>query len=258
MSEGVTPGSSQITNVKMAWLERGCWEIESCSVAAGAAVNCDFGCKSLPTSCDDPCDCNGAWSTNKNGTITSVMDGKCLTLNYYTVNVQPCTGKANQKFTFKPVAAVAGKPTGLYTVVQGDLCVDNRAPPPPPPFPRSYPQLCGNYSVACQAVGVDQAMSISLGWSGIVEGVLVVDKKVYADAATCIAAGTPIIEFHHIGSFQDMGPQQNQADGSANARLVRINYNTIEVTPQSEDQVTSMQTNCPCNDATQWVLGTFL
>ena len=122
-------------------------------------------------------------------------------------------------------------------------------------FPRSYPQLCGKYSVTCQAVG-DQAESISLDWSGIVEGVLVLEKKVYADAASCTAGTTPIIEFQHIGSFQDMGPQDGQTDDSANARLVHINYDTIEVTPQTADQVTSMQTNCPCNDATQWVLGT--
>ena len=81
LSPGVVPGNSTPTNVKLgpATGKGGCWEIEACATGEGAAVNCNYGCKALPTKgCGSACDCNGAWSTNKNGTITSVMDGKCL------------------------------------------------------------------------------------------------------------------------------------------------------------------------------------
>jgi hypothetical protein len=74
LSNGVTPGDSHLTNVKMASAKGGCWEITGCDTKDGASVGCGYGCKALPASCKSPCDCNGAWNTNSNGTITSVMD----------------------------------------------------------------------------------------------------------------------------------------------------------------------------------------
>ena len=50
-------------------------------------------------------------------------------------------------------------------------------------------------------------------------GVLVVKKKVYSSQDTCNAGGDADIEFQQIGSFEDMGPLDNQ-DDQANARLV--------------------------------------
>jgi hypothetical protein len=108
LSSGVKPGDSKPTIVKLgaAASKGGCWEIEACATGEGAAVNCNWGCKQLPKSgCASMCDCNGAWSLNANGTITSVMDGKCLQVSNgpgSVVNVASCTGNASQKFAFKP------------------------------------------------------------------------------------------------------------------------------------------------------------
>jgi hypothetical protein len=78
LSPGVKPGDSKTTNIQMAAAVAGgkgggCWEIEACATGEGAAVNCNWGCKGLPKSCASLCDCNGAWSLNSNGTITSLM-----------------------------------------------------------------------------------------------------------------------------------------------------------------------------------------
>lgn len=141
LTPGTVPGSSTGTNIKGATTGDGCWEIEACATGQGAAVNCNWGCKSIPKSCASACDCNGAWSSNANGTITSVMDGQCLTVSNgkgSIVNVQACTGKSNQKFSFKPVpssttsSSKKNKNKGVYTITQGSLCIDNDAPKPGP------------------------------------------------------------------------------------------------------------------------------
>eukprot|EP01043_Picozoa_sp_COSAG02_P058790 COSAG02_NODE_7378_length_3042_cov_3.182127_1_plen_96_part_10 len=51
LSNGVTPGDSQLTNVKMASAKGGCWEITGCNTKDGASVGCGYGCKALPSSC---------------------------------------------------------------------------------------------------------------------------------------------------------------------------------------------------------------
>jgi len=119
-------------------------------------------------------------------------------------------------------------------------------------FPQAFPQLCGKYNATCADAGTS-FVSTSVDWSGMVEGVLVLERKVFADAGTCTANGNADIVFQYIGSYQDMGAVAGQ-DTAANARLVYINYDTIEVTPQTAAQVASMQKACPCNDETQWVL----
>eukprot|EP00729_Bicosta_minor_P007325 gene7325-2369_t len=78
LSPGVVPGDSVQTNVKMASANGGCWEIQGCATNEGATVNCVYGCKPLAAACAAGSCCNGAWSLNSNGTITSVMDGQCL------------------------------------------------------------------------------------------------------------------------------------------------------------------------------------
>lgn len=50
-----------------------CWEIQGCATNEGATVNCVYGCKPLAAACAAGSCCNGAWSLNSNGTITSVM-----------------------------------------------------------------------------------------------------------------------------------------------------------------------------------------
>jgi len=119
-------------------------------------------------------------------------------------------------------------------------------------FPQAFPQLCGKYNATCADTGYE-FVSTSVDWSGMVEGVLVLERKVFADATTCTANGQADIVFQYIGSYQDMGAVAGQ-DTAANARLVYINYDTIEVTPQTAEQVAIMTKSCPCNDASQWVL----
>ena len=104
LSPGVVPGDEKITNVRLhpltaggcAHNECGCWEIEACATGDGARVSCNWGCKAaLPSNCKSDCDCNGAWSLNGNGTITSMMDGKCLQVSGgkgSAVDVAKCTG----------------------------------------------------------------------------------------------------------------------------------------------------------------------
>ena len=126
LSPGVAPGDSQPTNVALATRSKAsCWEIEACATGDNAAVNCNWGCKALPASCSSPCNCNGAWSTNANGTITSVMDGHCLQIvSGRTITVGKCTGNANQKFVFTPSGV---KVNNTFTVSQGSKCIDQAA-----------------------------------------------------------------------------------------------------------------------------------
>jgi hypothetical protein len=137
LSAGVTPGDdSKITNIKMNAPRGGCWEIEACATKGGAAVNCNWGCKGLPKSCKSLCDCNGAWSLHANGTITSVMDGACLTNSGgETVVVSACTGGTNQVFKLEAISVGGGGAPPVWTVTHGQgLCIQgNPAPAPPPP-----------------------------------------------------------------------------------------------------------------------------
>eukprot|EP01050_Picozoa_sp_SAG11_P000459 SAG11_NODE_13_length_26388_cov_67.360341_31_plen_272_part_00 len=132
LSPGVKPGDSQVTNVKMVLNDGrggglGCWEITACSSGPAAPIGCNYGCKPLPKSCKSRCDCNGAWSFNSNGTITSVMDGNCLQVSGAKVTVGPCTGKPNQQF--KVAAATLGGKSGVTVQCRADygesFCIDN-------------------------------------------------------------------------------------------------------------------------------------
>jgi len=124
---------AQTTNVKMAAGSKGCWEITACAHGPQAGVGCGYGCKPLPKgqpkSIGD-CNFNGAWSTHKNGSITSVMDGHCLQTHAHeggAVTVDICTGGANQKFVWEVVNAKPhGHPSALYVVKQGELCVQQQ------------------------------------------------------------------------------------------------------------------------------------
>lgn len=61
----------------------GCLEINGCATGEHSRVDTNFGCKPLPPPGwpnRSICEANMAWATNANGTITSVMDGKCLTV----------------------------------------------------------------------------------------------------------------------------------------------------------------------------------
>ena len=157
LDRGVKPLSSKWTSVKMAAQGGGCWEIEGCDTKDGAAVNCNWGCKATPRSCrgDSDCNCNGAWSWNSNGTITSAMDGHCLAVGTNkVVTVGDCTGKPEQKFSAKPSG-------GAFIVLTSDgLCLEGRAPPPPPPPPCAKLQN----ETAC-AAAVDKNHNARCQWN---------------------------------------------------------------------------------------------
>lgn len=148
---GVVPGDNTLTLVKSeASKSSGCWEITACSESRDANVGTSYGCKPMPVPgpdmCKDACVCNGVWAFNANGTITAVMDGRCLQSDAHDVNVGICTGAANQLFnvtaiaTRKPLVpstatAVQGAAGAVYMVRQGANCVQDNPPPTPAPCP---------------------------------------------------------------------------------------------------------------------------
>ena len=87
-------------------------------------------------STDDP----SRFRINKNGTITTGMDLSCVTITEAPsagspVMTSPCTGKANQMFKLVSIEAdLAASNTStagasLYTIEQGELCIDNSFQP---------------------------------------------------------------------------------------------------------------------------------
>ena len=73
------------------------------------------------------CDYNGVFMFQKDGTVTSGMDGSCVTVEAVGVAGSPvgmakCDGKAHQVFETTP--SDNGVTGGLY-IKQGTLCVDN-------------------------------------------------------------------------------------------------------------------------------------
>jgi len=73
-----------------------CMEIRGCSADDHAKGDTDFGCKALPDpDTAQPCDKNMAWEFNANGTITSVLSGKCLQTSQ-RIEVTTCDGSTAQ------------------------------------------------------------------------------------------------------------------------------------------------------------------
>lgn len=80
-----------------------CLEIRGCKTTEHATVDTDYGCKALPAP-GESC-ANMAWNFNSNGTITSVMSGKCLDVSSRHVEVNSCNGSSTQRwevFSFVP------------------------------------------------------------------------------------------------------------------------------------------------------------
>lgn len=131
LTSGVVPGDGKPTSVQMDHAAGGCWEVEGCS---GETVNCNWGCKPLPKDtaqcAKSPCDCNGAWTTNKDGTISSLVGDSCIEVTAganSAVIAAKCTGSVSQKFLFKPAGAGVGG-RQAWTVTQDAagvaLCID--------------------------------------------------------------------------------------------------------------------------------------
>jgi hypothetical protein len=169
LSPGVSAGDSATTNIITAANNTksgkpDCIEIYACATKEGAHVGASSGCKKVPlTSCDaNPCNCNGAWSFNKNGTISSVMDGQCLQHAAGSLNVGACTGSPNQKFDATPATDANGNAiAGSITIQQQvsatlSLCIDNEAVPPgPSPGPGPTPGIPSTVTLQLADLGLN-------------------------------------------------------------------------------------------------------
>lgn len=81
-----------------------CLEIHGCSSSDHVGVDTKFGCKKLPSPQEtDPCAKNMAWNVNSNGTITSVLSGKCLQPSSTGLEVTTCDGSAVQVWEVRDV-----------------------------------------------------------------------------------------------------------------------------------------------------------
>lgn len=122
----VPPGNGTACNVQnhLPWMAGGCWEITGCSTAPHAEVGVNFGCKAVPPkNFSDPCLANGAWAFHGNGTVTSVMDGHCLSVDAdRSVDVSPCDGSPSQRWHVLNES---------ITTADG-LCIGSGVPAPPP------------------------------------------------------------------------------------------------------------------------------
>jgi len=134
LSPGVAPGDGSTTNVNSTLGH--CWEIGACNTRPGAGLGAYGGCKPVPhpgTCATNKCACNGAWAFEKNGSITSVMDGMCLTASGTHLDTMPCTTKnaKHQQFVVKPSTL----DPGAFTIQQGEDCADTNPDNIPPELP---------------------------------------------------------------------------------------------------------------------------
>mmetsp|Transcript_11909 Transcript_11909/g.26290 ORF Transcript_11909/g.26290 Transcript_11909/m.26290 type:complete len:801 (+) Transcript_11909:884-3286(+) len=129
----VPPGRSEQTVVKndLSFQDGSCWGITNCDTSDRAEVTVDFGCKDLPKApWTDKCLANEAWSFNSNGTITSVMDGQCLSFQNddqtRRVYVAACgEDKQEQQWIVKQSGQIVLKN-------RPDMCIDSGIVSPPP------------------------------------------------------------------------------------------------------------------------------
>jgi len=135
----ISGGVSTPTNIQLNLSTRmgGCWEITACDFGQGADLGTTYGCKPLPPPGDSsPCDSNGVFSLNANGTITSVMSGNCVEVEGDAagarVEVSRCTQQPRQRWTW-PAAAAGATATGqIRSVSHPTQCVDDGDVPAPP------------------------------------------------------------------------------------------------------------------------------
>eukprot|EP00035_Acanthoeca_spectabilis_P011764 m.207172 g.207172 ORF g.207172 m.207172 type:complete len:428 (+) comp15442_c1_seq9:1282-2565(+) len=124
-----------------------------CNMHPGAGIGTGYGCKGLPKQpCSvSECGCNGAWVTNPNGSITSLMSGLCLAAAGSRVTDAVCAGNdPSQQWKIVPSPR---SPTAVH-IVQGSNCVDDNQPPPPPPTPPG-PSGPSDVSINLQSLGLN-------------------------------------------------------------------------------------------------------
>ena len=155
-------GDNAWTSVESAYNKNGCWEITGCGRTEGAKVGTTYGCKPVPKpGYTNDCDANGAWIAQKNGTITSAMDGHCLTLgaDKASLEVSSCSpGDKSQQWVFDPkwTHSGSGKPTTVRSAVDASaedgspsaagICIDNGPVSPDDEAPAPAAASCELYS----------------------------------------------------------------------------------------------------------------
>jgi hypothetical protein len=137
-------GDNSWTSIESGNGKNGCWEITGCARGEGAHVGTSYGCKPVPKpGYSNDCAANGAWVAHANGTITSVIDGHCLTLgsDKKSLEVDSCVagGSKSQQWIFDQAwtKSGSGKPSSVRSAVDategGDgssaggagICIDN-------------------------------------------------------------------------------------------------------------------------------------
>eukprot|EP01043_Picozoa_sp_COSAG02_P047463 COSAG02_NODE_4554_length_5220_cov_31.069713_1_plen_771_part_10 len=124
-----------------------CWRALGCSDKDGAPVGCGKGCTPLPGcyangsyACEEGvpggrCNCNGAFSFQKDATIRSEMppEKHCLQIVAGSkVELGNCTGAANQKFGTTLHATPTAYSIWIQNAKGHKLCIQSPPPPPPP------------------------------------------------------------------------------------------------------------------------------
>ena len=132
LSPGVTPGDGKPTYLWITGSDNGkstqtclkvlggCDPNDGTPVGHGSGGNCSI---TTPATCnfDHPCQsCSAVWSFNRNGTITSLTDGRCLqvdhsevTANGSRINLAACTNQTGTEQHFSVTPTPSG---GGYTI----------------------------------------------------------------------------------------------------------------------------------------------
>lgn len=161
--------TGKVASVKSVTAE-GCLEVNACKTGDHARVDTSFGCKKFKPDSTNACDLNNAWNVNENGTITSVMNGKCLE-SASGMELNTCDDRSAQHWSVSDV----GKGRVVIRQANGDGCLAD-APEPSPPTPPPTP--AGNISVTLnlQDLGVTTEVGLRDIWGkrdlGTVSGTL--------------------------------------------------------------------------------------
>ena len=151
-------GDNGWTSIESGNGKNGCWEITGCATSEGAHVGTNYGCKPVPNpGYSNNCAANGAWSVHDNGTITSVIDGHCLSLgsDKQSLEVNTCiAGSKEQQWIFDKewTKPGSGKPSSVRSAItvadaDGGICIDNGPKSvQQPPAPLTPTSSCELYS----------------------------------------------------------------------------------------------------------------
>eukprot|EP00039_Didymoeca_costata_P001322 m.51572 g.51572 ORF g.51572 m.51572 type:complete len:1018 (+) comp10741_c0_seq1:186-3239(+) len=109
-----------LTTIASHAMGTGCWEINGCATGNGAQIATPSGCKPLNPKATG-CDANSAWTYHSsNGSITSQMDGNCVTLSGSSPVVSKCD-KSDKSQVWK----VSQDKSAFSITSSSGKCLDN-------------------------------------------------------------------------------------------------------------------------------------